>query len=129
MTPRTSPDPPTSAIAADRLARLLDDAGARRGLGVTEPEAEPAGGPAPPVERVRAFGRRHPGVIGLVLGAGPPGAGWTLPRPRPVADAAPLVVAPVPTAASVGPSARGTPPPPAPPILVHVLGAVRRPGV
>jgi competence protein ComEA len=64
-------------------------------------------------------------VIGLLC------AGWSIMRARPVAMASTPVA--VPSVASPGATSKVRPPPAsgtaAPPILVHVLGAVRHPGV
>lgn len=105
----------------------------------------PAGAIEPaPVRRVggavgqaREFGRRHLGVIAIVVVAALAAAGWALIRARPVAEATPVTMS---TAATAGPAgssaASGSPMPPSPgrssaptTMLVHVLGAVRRPGV
>ncbi|GAA3615260.1 helix-hairpin-helix domain-containing protein [Microlunatus ginsengisoli] len=104
-----------------------------------------ARGPETPAERVRGFGRRHLGVLVLILVIGLTAAGWALIRARPVAVATPLTVATTETPApsSTGAATPGTGPgaareraspgteaaSAAPTILVHVLGAVRRPGV
>ena len=94
----------------------------------------------------RRFGRLHVGVVCLLLLAGLVWAGWTVLRARPVALAAPVSVTagpsvggessgePVPPgpAASGAASGPSTPPPAASPdasVVVHILGAVRRPGL
>lgn len=125
---------------------------------VGAPSTEPVGAaPAEPVELdladvdevpPRRFGRLHLGVVCLLLLAGLVWAGWTVLRARPVALAAPVSVtavpsvggetggppAPVPAgpAASGPPSGPSTPSPAARPdasVVVHILGAVRRPGL
>jgi competence protein ComEA len=80
----------------------------------------------------RSFGRAHLGVIvGLLLMA-VVCAGWLVLRARPVAIASPPLVRTSAAAATGGaspgsrPSSSSTP---AAPIMVHVLGAVRKPGV
>lgn len=76
----------------------------------------------------RRFGRRHVGVLAVLVVLGLLGGGWSLLRSRPVAVAGPgeLVV----TSPSVSPgpptAAAATP---APVLTVHVLGAVRDPGL
>lgn len=77
------------------------------------------------------FGRAHLGVVVALLVVGLLCAGWAVLRARPVAMASPVAIPSVaqvtiPTAAPTvaKPSAS-----PANQILVHVLGAVRRPGV
>jgi competence protein ComEA len=75
------------------------------------------------------FGRMHVGVISVLLIFGLVTAGWLLLRARPVVIASPGEVVtmstPQPTAstASPSPSQRATK------LVVHVLGAVRRPGL
>jgi competence protein ComEA len=88
-------------------------------------------------ERARTFGRAHLGVLALVLVIGLAAGGWALLRARPVAEAVPLTVSTTTesTAATTGsrPSVEsGRPAPSTTPsamVLVHVLGAVRQPGV
>jgi competence protein ComEA len=89
--------------------------------------------------RARNFGRRHLAVLTVVLMIGLVAAGWALLRARPVAVATPLSVATSAASGTSGPGAASTSGPgsdraspaatPAPAILVHVVGAVRRPGV
>jgi competence protein ComEA len=75
------------------------------------------------------FGRMHAGVISALLILGLLTAGWLLLRARPVAIASPGEVVtmstPQPTAATASPSASQR----AAKLVVHVLGAVRRPGL
>jgi competence protein ComEA len=75
------------------------------------------------------FGRMHVGVICALLALGLITAGWLLLRARPVAIASPANVvtaaAPAQTAVSATPSAAKS----ASKIVVHVLGAVRDPGL
>ena len=106
----------------------------------------------------RRFGRRHVAVVCLLLVLGLGWAGWTLLRARPVAIAAPVVVSAAASPALASPGGPGSAGPPgsagsaasaggaAPPgptsatpgaasasptaaVVVHVLGAVRRPGL
>lgn len=80
----------------------------------------------------RSFGRAHLGVvIGLLL-VGLVCAGWAVLRARPVAIASPPIVRSTATQATTGPSSGVAPrsaAPTAAPIMVHVLGAVKKPGV
>lgn len=75
------------------------------------------------------FGRMHAGVISALLILGLLMAGWLLLRARPVAIASPGEVVtmstPQPTAATALPSTSQR----AAKLVVHVLGAVRRPGL
>lgn len=84
----------------------------------------PTGHPAALASRVVEFGRSHLGVIGVIGLIGVIATIWAIVQARtePVA-----VAAPTPVAATAAPS---TTPTPMPAILrVHVLGAVRSPGV
>ena len=127
--------PEVRALVADRLQYVLGAAGPRRSRdqpAEDDPEADDAvldAGPEPVPDR--SFGRVHLGVVTVLVLVGLLGAGWALFRARPVAVAAPGVeVAASPTAppagtagaASATPSARAA-------IVVHVVGAVRRPGL
>ena len=83
----------------------------------------------------RRFSRWHLGVVVLVVVMGLVGGGWSLLRSRPVAVAATGVqtTTTVQPSAAEPPPASGAPTPaaasPAPDVVVHVLGAVRRPGL
>lgn len=92
-----------------------------------------ASGPAHPVERWRLFGLAHLKVVAALLVVGLLCAGWGVLRARPVALAStPTVSSATVPKASGSPGALSATPsasPAAAPILVHVLGAVRRPGV
>ena len=100
----------------------------------------------------RRFGRTHLGIVAVVLLLGVLVAAWSLVRARPVALAAPgptaVVVTEVPAPAGTPLPAPTAPPAPTPPpaprpaagpsspgaapgagLVVHVLGAVRRPGL
>jgi competence protein ComEA len=88
---------------------------------------------------IRRFHRRHLGIVVALLVLGLLGAGWSVLRARPVAIAStgsvPAASGSVLSSTSSPGSPGGTPGSssptgsPAPVILVHVLGAVRRPGV
>ncbi|HVD17774.1 MAG TPA: helix-hairpin-helix domain-containing protein [Propionibacteriaceae bacterium] len=80
------------------------------------------------------FSRMHVGVISMLLVLGLVSAGWLLLRARPVAVASPggvvpggvvTVNTPAPTSTSLTPATGKS----APKIVVHVLGAVRDPGL
>lgn len=108
--PPTRPDEPTAA------EELEDDPGSGRPATV---------GPL--------FTRAHVTVVTVLVLLGLLGAGWALFRARPVAVAAPGGAVPVSTAApgvptgATGPTAAATPGRTR--IVVHVVGAVRRPGL
>jgi competence protein ComEA len=133
---------------SDRLAVLLAEQPARRARGDGHPSSEEsaqfssepaitdvavrskqdAGEPLDGLPRQR-FSRMHVGVIGVFLILGLVMSGWLLLRARPVAVASPggvvTVSTPLQTAVSATPTtSRG-----ASKIVVHVLGAVRRPGL
>ena len=138
--PRSAaPEPVLSEVVRQRLAALLEEVPARRAIG------PPGGDPAP--ERVETgpettspaagadgdgawlrwgrtaweFTRSHLVAVGIVLLTGCLWAGYSVLQAR----STPVEV-PVPTT----PSVVATPTPSAPPVvLVHVLGAVNRPGV
>jgi len=149
---RTKPDLELARLISDRLALVLAERPPRRarGLGTASYEASPDPGPEPirgraaeESERVpdefgdelpgelprQRFSRIHTGVITVLLMLGMITAGWLLLRARPVAVASPgeVVTLSTPTQTAVS----GTPSPSkrASKIVVHVLGAVRRPGL
>ena len=149
---RTKPDLELARLISDRLALVLAERPPRRarGPGTAPYEASPDPGPEPirgrageESERVpdefgdelpgelprQRFSRIHTGVITALLMLGLITAGWLLLRARPVAVASPgeVVTLSTPTQTAVS----GTPSPSkrASKIVVHVLGAVRRPGL
>jgi|RhiMetdeSRZDD1v2_1073273.scaffolds.fasta_scaffold04272_10 competence protein ComEA len=149
---RTKPDLELARLISDRLALVLAERPPRRarGPGTASYEASPDPGPEPirgrageESERVpdefgdelpgelprQRFSRIHTGVITVLLMLGMITAGWLLLRARPVAVASPgeVVTLSTPTQTAVS----GTPSPSkrASKIVVHVLGAVRRPGL
>ena len=147
------PDPALAAQARDRLARVLGD-GSTRPRRASRLAEEPAAdvldrsGPVglDDLEPPRRFTRWHLGVVAAVLVVGLVWGGWSWLQARPEAVAAPPAVetigAPVPSGpvpsgsdpSGPGPTpAVGTgsasPAPAAPVLVVHVLGAVRRPGL
>lgn len=148
-------DPVLAEQVNGRLAFVLADRAPRRaqsapgedaataelplgGATASDPAPEPSDPPPEfpdlgaldPLPPVRRFTRRHVGVVVALAVLALLGAGWALLRAQPVAVAGPgeLVVTPPSAAVSASPST-STPAPPVPPIVVHVLGAVRKPGV
>jgi competence protein ComEA len=145
---RQNADPELARLISDRLALVLAGRPPRRARGpglmesdesadfqtdsvmaAADPgERQPADQLADELPRQR-FGRMHVGVICALLVLGLIMAGWLLLRARPVAIASPAEVvtaaAPVQTAVSATPSAAKS----AAKIVVHVLGAVRHPGL
>ena len=154
MAHRSRPDPELLQVVNDRLAHLLADRLPRRARGPASspvPPDSPGRLPVAPgaveaapdewlsdeVEPLvdlpppRRFSRRHLGVVAGLLILALVCAGWALFRARPVAVASPdyPVTAstnpPAAPAATPGPTDRAS----AAEIVVHVLGAVRRPGL
>ena len=75
------------------------------------------------------FSRMHVGVIGVLLVLGVITAGWLLLRARPVAVASPSEVVTMSTPAAEAPTASASTSERATRLVVHVLGAVRQPGL
>ncbi len=147
MAHRSKVDLELARLISDRLALVLAEQPPRRARGpgpASETESEL------PLESVldgaeeegayhaaetldelprQRFGRMHAGVISALLILGLLMAGWLLLRARPVAIASPGEVVtmstPQPTAATASPSTSQR----AAKLVVHVLGAVRRPGL
>jgi competence protein ComEA len=151
---RQQADLELARLISDRLALVLAERPARRARGPSDAELEEAadllsesatanadqtastdqrgGQPADQLmdeSPKQRFGRTHLGVICVLLALGLITAGWLLLRARPVAVASPgdvvTVAAPAQTAASTIPSAAKS----ASRIVVHVVGAVRQPGL
>lgn len=145
---RQQADLELARLISDRLALLLAEQPPRRARGPGPMEVEEtAGFPAesvtvntpqageqlaePLVDELprQRFGRMHVKVICALLAVGLITAGWLLLRARPVAVASAgevvTVAPPVQSPASATPSAARS----ANKIVVHVLGAVRRPGL
>ena len=146
MAHRSKVDLELARLISDRLALVLAEQPPRRARGpgpasATEselpldsvldgPEEERAYHAAETLDELprQRFGRMHAGVISALLILGLLTAGWLLLRARPVAIASPSEVVtmstPQPTA-SASPSTSQR----AARLVVHVLGAVRRPGL
>src|SRR5687768_804381 len=147
MARRRKVDLELARLISDRLALVLAEQSPRRARGpgpASDEESEfPSESALDSVEDGRAhvvaetleelprgrFSRMHVGVIGILLVLGVITTGWLLLRARPIAVASPSEVVtmstPVPSAsaASASSSERATR------LVVHVLGAVRRPGL
>jgi competence protein ComEA len=126
------PDPELARLVSDRVSHLLSDQRPRRAA--TPPERpEPAGDDHEELlsgaDSPRGFTRLHLSVVSALVVFGLLCAGWALLRSRPVAIASPGAPVSVSTpdpevgATPSGPSTRS------PTIVVHVLGAVREPGL
>jgi competence protein ComEA len=149
---RTKPDLELARLISDRLALVLAERPPRRarGPGTASHEASPDLGPEPiqgrageESERVpnefgdelpgelprQRFSRIHTGVITALLMLGLITAGWLLLRARPVAVASPGEVVTLSTPSQTAASGTPSPSKRASKIVVHVLGAVRRPGL
>jgi competence protein ComEA len=148
MASRSKEDLELARLISDRLALVLTEQPPRRARGsgsvpIEEPvrfpsDSTPAGvaegreqlGSVLPEELPgQRFSRTHVGVIGVLLALGLLTAGWLLLRARPVAVASPSEVVTVSTPSPTEGSATPTSSKPASKIVVHVLGAVRHPGL
>ena len=150
MVRRPKADLELAQLISDRLALVLADQPARRARGsALAPEKEPSerpppdslvvAGPAVSMQQVagevldelprQRFSRMHVGVIGTLLILGLLTAGWLLLRARPVALASPGDVVTISTPAQTATSATPSPSKAVSKIVIHVLGAVRHPGV
>jgi competence protein ComEA len=147
MASRSKEDLELARLISDRLALVLAEQPPRRARGpggapIAESARFPAESTSAGVAEVgeqlgsdlleklprQRFGRRHVGVIGVLLALGLLTAGWLLLRARPVAVASPSEVVTV--SSPTQPAASATPTPSkAVSIVVHVLGAVRHPGL
>lgn len=126
--------PEVRALVADRLQYVLRGAGPGRSPDLPPGEdeddldlldADPGRRPALPFTRV------HLAVVTVLVLVGLAGAGWALLRARPVAVATPDVVVASSTS-TAGPAGTGSASPPGgarTKLVVHVVGAVRRPGL
>ena len=144
MVRRANPDPLLLQTVSQRLARLLAENEPPQADGPGPPVPAPSEDPGPArgstaddgvhtaLPEPRRFDRTHLGVVVVLLLLGLLGAGWSVLRARPVALAAPAVVpSTVVTEAAAPPSVttRTGTPSPSPGLVVHVLGAVRSPGL
>jgi competence protein ComEA len=122
-------------LISDRLAAVLAERPPRRARDpAPAPDAEALElAPSPMTEADELpqprFSRTHVGVISVLLVLGLVTAGWILLRARPVAVASPGGVVTVSTPTPATTSASPTSDKSASKIVVHVLGAVRRPGL
>ena len=134
-------------LISDRLALVLSEQPPRRARGPgqrfpTESEASPESVPdgvedglahhvsATPDELPKpGFSRMHVGVIGVLLVLGLIAAGWLLLRARPVAVASPGQVVTMSTPLQSAPTASPSTSERPIRLVVHVLGAVRDPGL
>jgi competence protein ComEA len=147
MASRSKEDLELARLISDRLSLVLAEQPPRRARGpgrapIAEsahfPSESTSAGVAEAGEQLgsellgelprQRFSRRHLGVIGVLLVLGLLTAGWLLLRARPVAVASPgevvTVSSPTQAAASATPTSKAVSK-----IVVHVLGAVRHPGL
>ena len=115
MARRDDPDPELAELVRERLASVLE-----RPVHPVEPVAPPPGR--------RTFGRAHLAVVAVVAVAALLAAAWVLLRARPVALATPVPVSSVPPSPSPAPGT-ARPTPASSTVVVHVVGAVRKPGL
>lgn len=150
MARRGNPDPVVLQAVSERLARLLAENEPRRADEVGRSAADPPTPPDAPTGALaeelppegRRFQRVHLAVVAALLLVGLLAAGWSLVRARPVPlvsarpvpssdvlteTAAPPSPSPSPSASTSASMAGGAGPGSA--LVVHVLGAVREPGL
>lgn len=131
MSRRDRIDPETARRVEERLHWLLSENGPdprRSGPDVEDgPSADRAARPVTgALALVGAFRRPHLAVVAAIVALGLLIAGWAVLRARPVAVAVtPPPVTAAPESASPGAASPTAPPP----LVVHVLGAVRKPGL
>jgi competence protein ComEA len=148
MASRSKDDLELARLISDRLALVLAEQPPRRARGpgvapIAESAQFPAESTSAGVAEVaeglsgelleelprQRFSRRHVGVIGVLLVLSLLTAGWLLLRARPVAVASPSEVVTVSSPTQPAASATPTTSKAASKIVVHVLGAVRHPGL
>jgi competence protein ComEA len=147
MAQRRKVDLELARLISDRLALVLTEQPPRRARGPgqassVESELPPDSAedraedgrahlPAETLDELpqQRFSRMHVGVIGVLLILGLITAGWLLLRARPVAVAGPGEVVTMSTPLQSAPTASPTSSERATKLVVHVLGAVRHPGL
>jgi competence protein ComEA len=147
MASRSKADLELARLISDRLALVLAEQPPRRARGPGQASAEESEHPAESAlvsdedgeARVAAetldelprerFSRMHVGVIAVLLALGVIATGWLLLRARPVAVASPGEVVTMSTPPDSPPTASASTSERATRLVVHVLGAVRRPGL
>jgi competence protein ComEA len=147
MAHRPKVDVELARLISDRLALVLSEQPPRRARGPgpafpTDVEASPESGQdgagdgsahrtseTPDELPKPGFGRMHVGVIGVLLVLGLIAAGWLLLRARPVAVASPGDVVTMSTPLQSAPTASPSTSERATRLVVHLLGAVRDPGL
>jgi competence protein ComEA len=145
MASRSKEDLELARLISDRLALVLAEQPPRRARGpepapIAEsahfPSESTSAGVAEAGEQLgsellegQRFSRMHVGVIGVLLVLGLLTAGWLLLRARPVAVASPSEVVTVSSLTQAAASATPTTSKAVSKIVVHVLGAVRHPGL
>ena len=138
-------DPLVADQVNERLALVLADRPPRRAKPTEPPPAAPEASPPPTIPDpdldltlvddlppVPRFSRWHVKVVAALLVIGLLVGGWVLLRARPVAVASPgevVIAAPSMTPASPTGSPPGSTASPRAALVVHVLGAVRKPGL
>ena len=120
MTRSSAPSTDGRAVVVDRLRYLVGNQTQPQEL-IEEVEVDPL--PLAP-----RFHRLHLGVVTVLVILGLLAAGWALLRSRPVAFPKPDAGVTVSTPAPAGPLSSGSGVTPTT-IVVHVAGAVRRPGL
>lgn len=138
MKVRERPDPDPAQVVRERIARLLADQAPTVDARVAADDEEdvfdlddPADRLPQPRRRLRSFGRTHLAVIAIVVVVGLLAAGWAVIRARPVSIATPMApsIRPSQEGPTPGPATANSPSPTPVTIMVHVIGAVRKPGL
>ncbi len=147
MAGRSKADLELARLISDRLALVLGEQPPRRARGPGPASAEESERPpesalvsdedgkahvaAETLDELprQRFSRMHVGVIAVLLALGVIATGWLLLRARPVAVASPSEVVTMSTPLDSPPAASASTSERASRLVVHVLGAVRRPGL